>query len=410
MALIFPGATPADQTRNRDQWGRILSSISRTEGMLDAGATYDGGICSIGFQQWSMHVPNEGPLLLERMKNLSDVYYDVIVRALDIETGPAATGVASPSGVPVSQLDDPIGFLVLTSGATPQPYPGGAAAAAITVADKVFDWSTIGTTRCTGKRAMLLAARWSVVARYAPELWQAQAECGSWRFHRTAAIVRSDARWPDVQRLNGYPTEGTSPLWVAPLDLFSSETLAALIIDMAINSPAYVAATMRRAVVRAIAALSQDGMAAQRPDDTFQLDDRFRLALTVAFLAERRFAGTTFRRNGLNPELRTEGPDLRAGGLARAAARFAGYSPDSTRADPRPRCCGDLGRRPNIPARTAVGQRGDRVASSMSSSRCSEPLDGRLRPGLGRRSAFPSGWPSRSVRESIRRSNHGRPE
>jgi hypothetical protein len=44
-------------------------------------------------------------------------------------------------------------------------------------------------------------------------------------------------------------TAGAQPVWVAPLDLFASEALTGLIIDMAINSPGNVAAAMRRAVL-----------------------------------------------------------------------------------------------------------------------------------------------------------------
>ena len=295
---VIPGATAADKARTRLQYGRILTAIGAAEGQLDAGASYDRGICSLGYQQWSMHEPLEGAVLFERLKRNSPVYYDLVVRALGIETGITAVGSPSATGAGPADLDDPSCFYTLSAGAAPVQHvaPGGTSDAAIAdVRANVFDWSQApDKTWHTGKRGILMAARWSVAARYGIEFWQTQAEAGFHRIARTASYVRSageTALWAPVLALPTVPAGGGAGGAALPLELFSTEALLGLVVDMMVNTPGHLGAAMRRSVLRALAALQQPLVGGAQPG-RLALDDTFQHTLATAFLAERFYFGT----------------------------------------------------------------------------------------------------------------------
>ncbi len=295
---VIPGATAADKARTQQQYGRILTAIGAAEGELDAGASYDRGICSLGYQQWSMHEPLEGAVLFERLKRNGPVYYDLVVRALGIETGITSVGSPSATGAGPADLDDPSCFYTLSPGAAPVQHvaPGGTSDAAIAdVRANVFDWSQAADKSWhTGKRGILMAARWSVAARYGIELWQTQAEAGFHRIARAATYVRSPGESPLWQPVLALPTvpAGTGPNGTArPLELFSTEGLLGLVVDMMVNTPGHLGAAMRRAVLRTLAALQQPVVAGV-PVARLPLDDLFAHTLATSFLAERHYFGT----------------------------------------------------------------------------------------------------------------------
>jgi hypothetical protein len=302
-AALLPAGTPAQQAATKDQWFRILSAISATEGALDASSAWDSAMCSLGFQQWSMHIATEGPGLLERLKWLSPSYYDLVVRTLAIETG--RRGVAGPTtdGADVGDLDADSCFYTLSAGAAPAqhlvPADSDTAANKLTFANdvrrNVFDWTKASTKWTAGRRAMLLAARWSVAARYSVEMWQAQAELAVNRIRRADARLRRPsevAAWAPVLALANLPKfvppPAGPPRAPTPQELFGTEALMAAAIDMAINTPEHFTAAMRRAVARAVAVGERDGLVPQ-PPAAATIDAAFQLLLFITFMNERRW-------------------------------------------------------------------------------------------------------------------------
>lgn len=328
---LFPGVNAAVQATNREQWTRILAAISVTEGCLDAATSWDRAMASLGCQQFSMHEPKEGAALLERLKNVSPVYYDVVVRSLGIETGVESGASPAPSaaGAGAGDLDQTGCFFTLTSTAGPVHHyaPGGTGDAAISdVRANVFDWvQNPDRTFRAGKRAIMLCARWAAAGRYALELWQAQAELSVHRIARTAISVRADgARWAPVLALPTIPvTSGGTPAKATVVDLFGTEALMGLAVDMMINTPGHLNGTMRRAVARTLAALQS----ASSPSLPLPLDQVFFDQLLLAFLAERYYTtakGTSMTRGSVidvvAQRLRLLVPTIGSAGSTRSAA------------------------------------------------------------------------------------------
>src|SRR5262249_43621409 len=254
----------AQQAAVKDQWFRILAAISRIEGALDGVSAWDSAMCSLGFQQWSMHIATEGAGLLERLKWLSPPYFDLVVGTLGIETG--RRSVVGPSdGADIGDLDADACFYTLSATAAPVqhlvPADSDTKAQRATRADdvrrNVFDWTKNGGKWTAGRRAMMMAARWSVVARYSVELWQAEAELAVNRIRRAAARLARPAevaRWAPVLALPRLPkvtpAAGVPRVPTVP-ELFGTEALMAAAVDMAINTPEHFVPAMRRAVARA---------------------------------------------------------------------------------------------------------------------------------------------------------------
>ncbi len=297
---LLPPGTAAQRAVVKDQWFRILSAISRVEGALDGASAWDSAMCSLGFQQWSMHIATEGAGLLERLKWLSPPYFDLVVRTLGIETG--RRSVTGPSdGADLADLDADACFYTLSAAAAPVQHlvpadsdtPAQKVSRADDVRRQVFDWTKAGDKWTAGRRAMLLAARWSVVARYAVEMWQAEAELAVNRIKRAAARLARPAevaRWAPVLALAGLPKVVPPPAGAprAPTvqELFGTEALMAAVIDMAINTPEHFVGAMRRAVARAVAVGERDALVAQAPA-VATLDDGFHLLLFLTFMTER---------------------------------------------------------------------------------------------------------------------------
>lgn len=278
------------------QYRRILTAISATEARLDGASAWDRAVCSLGFQQWSMHVTTEGPALLERLKRLAPAYHDLVVGALGIETGPVATTTPSTTGAGTADLGSDHCFYRLSSTAAPvrcvsdDTGPGTRA-----VRTTVFGWTRQSFGWRAGDRAVQVAARWVVAARFGPEVWQAQADLAVQRIVRTAEKVRADDDlWQPIRALARYPKASTGEP-VSVETLFGTEALMAVVVDMAINTPSHAAPAMRRAVLRTLAAAPKPrpGALAALP-----LDDDLRVRLVLAFLAERRYFATLSAKPG----------------------------------------------------------------------------------------------------------------
>lgn len=289
-----PGPNAAARDSLAAQYGRILTAISATEGNLDAGNSSDSAMCSLGFQQWSMHVADQGPLLLERLKQVSPAYFDLTVGALGIQTGPAGTG---PSATPTAPPPTRLGVITWIYALSPTnppvgygPGPGGRSTAAMRT--DVFDWTSVTGGMAVGRRSILLSARWSVAARFGIDVWQAQVDCALARVGAVKAVVVAEAAaWAPVLA----PPEVPAQAGAAPdvLELFGTEALMGLLVDMHVNTPKHLGPAMRRALLRAVAAMPlpaapPPGGTATRPVPT----DLFRAELLLAFLAERHFEGT----------------------------------------------------------------------------------------------------------------------
>ena len=339
---MLPGATAAERAATKDQWFRILSSISRVEGALDGASAWDSAMCSLGFQQWSMHIATEGPGLLERLKWLSPPYFDLVVRALGIETGRRA--VAGPTdGADLADLDADACFYTLSPAAAPARHlvpadsdrPAQKTAFADDVRRNVFGWTKAGTKWTVGRRAMMLAARWAVVARYSVEMWQAEAELAVNRINRAAAVLARPAevaRWAPVLALAGLPKVSPPPPQITraptPQELFGTEALLAAAVDMAINTPSHFVAAMRRAVARAVAVGERDGLVPQPPANA-TLDAGFQVLLFLTFMAERRWFG------GAATSVRTGAIDVAPGRIS-SLVDVAGTLRDRSAADALP--------------------------------------------------------------------------
>ena len=268
--------------------------MARTEGNMDASTAWDGALVSLGFQQWSMHVATEGPGLLERLKNVSPVYYDAVVRAIGLETGRESLPAPTPTGATLADLEQFSCFFVLspTAAAAKHKAPGTTSTAAI--ADlrlNVFDWVALpNNTFRVGKRALQLAARWTVAATYGLDVWRTMAELAAARVTRTRNRVAVDAAaWAPILAHPSMPAAAGSTFPDAVFELFGTEALLMAAVDMAINTPESVNASMRRAVVRTLGVLGQDHLGPTPPT----LDEHFSETLLLMFFCERYYYGST---------------------------------------------------------------------------------------------------------------------
>ncbi|MEU6393631.1 hypothetical protein [Streptomyces sp. NPDC046939] len=163
------------------RWSRVLVAISVTEGEIDAVTSWDSGVISIGYQQWSMHTPESGPSLLSRIKRIDDATstYDVLARASGIDTTTSTAPGASPAGDTGTPIAD-----VLENRLLWRLQPSGPVRVELGP-DEDRDpisfglgWRKSGKLYYIGDPAATVTARVAVLARFMPALWQAQAELG----------------------------------------------------------------------------------------------------------------------------------------------------------------------------------------------------------------------------------------
>ena len=100
----------AEAARARQRWDarmRVVLPLGLNEGMLEGLRMADKAFASIGFQQWSFHVNEEGTVLLERLKGANAILFDVFFGSAGLETalcdaagaaggGPSHLGPANP--------------------------------------------------------------------------------------------------------------------------------------------------------------------------------------------------------------------------------------------------------------------------------------------------------------------------
>lgn len=292
---VLPGTTAAQRAETDEQYARILSALSHTEGNLDAAASWDRAVCSLGFQQWSMHVPTEATALLERLKRIGPAYHDVVLGSLGVDTGTVAAGAPSADGSAIADLGESRCFYTLSPALPPVSHvPDDAGPGTRSVRRAVFDWVELPVTPKVsnwrlGRRAALHAARWVVTARFALEVWQAEADLATERIMQTARRLRSAREvtaWTPVLQLSTAP-KGTAAAPVTALELFGTEALLGLVVDMIVNTPEHASSAMRRAVLRVLAAAHDPA----NPAVPVTLDDELRVRLVLAFLAERHYFG-----------------------------------------------------------------------------------------------------------------------
>lgn len=92
------------QKARTDQWARIATVFGVIEGNLDAGNAADGGVFSVGFFQWTAP-GTEGQALFNRLKRLSDAYFDLIVRGLGYEVAREIAAMAQTKATGSLRLD-----------------------------------------------------------------------------------------------------------------------------------------------------------------------------------------------------------------------------------------------------------------------------------------------------------------
>lgn len=102
LEVKFTGQRGLSGSAARDQWGRVLAAIALTEGLVDAVVSRDLAVCSLGFQQWSFHAPENGPALLSRLKRLHGGVFDAVVRTSGLGAGPPGTAVTDVAGSGIS--------------------------------------------------------------------------------------------------------------------------------------------------------------------------------------------------------------------------------------------------------------------------------------------------------------------
>lgn len=92
------------QKARTDQWARIATVFGGIEGKLDAGNAADGGVFSVGFFQWTAP-GTEGQALFNRLKRLSDAYFDLIVRGLGYEIAREGAATAQTKAAGFLRVD-----------------------------------------------------------------------------------------------------------------------------------------------------------------------------------------------------------------------------------------------------------------------------------------------------------------
>ena len=280
VQTVFPVGT-------QDAWARVTAAASRTEGNLDATSSWDSGTLSLGFQQWSMPFPTEGPGLLARLKNLAPTVFDAVVRSSEIDASYSAT-LEGDTGVTAKQCMESCQLWRLhTDGGTPTELKATKKSRRPIL--EGFGWIQHPNQQWSvGQQAAWISARWAVAARYVPAIWQAQAEMA---YGRIPYLRRQIEAWtPEalgLDKINDVPRvpTGTGGRLPTVLEIFVSEAAVTSLIDHHINRtgdvPAAIVASVQRAVngVRKARTLANP----QAPStDPIPLDDEFRLRVFVA--------------------------------------------------------------------------------------------------------------------------------
>ncbi len=306
---------------------RVISAIFEIEGFADAVRSADRALVSLGMQQFSFHVAEEGTVLLHRLRFLSDVWFDVFFRSGGFEVGAVPQPVSGrvdieelqkaqvkaasvpelprpiASSAAVTELDVPAWLIRLSADGRNQwcvpgrvgrlqegehavPSVSGEPGAKHT--DCHLALGFIGNT--AGPVTEDFLARWAVAARLVPEAIQAQLELSVHRFNRMVRYAGQQIQLTD--------RTGTSRRsrweWIfqrarAQLsmeELFPSPAHVAALIDCFINTPSAALGAARRAFDRAVSGWEAEHQASEPVDATA---DAFKVRMLMAYLSEHRY-------------------------------------------------------------------------------------------------------------------------
>jgi hypothetical protein len=225
-----------------------------------------------------MHVPESGANLLARIKMLDDVVYDALARAAELDTtaSPTVTSPSGDTGVPIGGvLRDALLWRLAPGG--PRPLKLGKRGPRDR--DPIalgLGWTKSGTHLYTGDPAAAIAARFAVLARFMPAVWQAEAELGLARFK----LMLADLRTPANVATMGLAAIADLAQPVTVQDLFRSEAAVASLLDHHINVRGDFPDAIGRAVRRAVAsAVADRGVPGGGP---IPVDDLLRLRILIA--------------------------------------------------------------------------------------------------------------------------------
>lgn len=329
--------TSAVEVARRD----VVLKIAGNEAFLDGSRAADKGTLSSGIQQWSIHLNEELPPLLERFRVAAPDHYDLFFGLYGLQTRLwARTGgnPGDPEAPPTPpdadiRRDNPDAFTDVTPDVDPKSFdatyatvgrmlPGGAWEHLPQPPDSV---TAVGPRHAffgvtlTGK-AFSIDSAWVARVRLAAlcstEYSLCQVWTGVYRFERLSRSIGTVA-------VDGVPHTAS--------ELLSSQFAVAAALDEHINAPWQVAPNLAKAVARTVAATAANPDAAVRDelrphaDDGSTLRVPFLLDLAVNYLSVRNPVGKEHR-DGTLVKLHDQGMDTTPPpGLASQPGTFAGW-------------------------------------------------------------------------------------
>ena len=257
----------------------VVLKIAENEAYLDGSRAADKGTLSSAIQQWSIHLNDELPALLERFRVAAPDHYDLFFGLYGLQTlrwartGPALGALEAPPTPPEADIrrDNPDAYTGTVPTTDPKAYdvayatvgslaPGGAWRLLPQPPDAVTALGPrhtfFGVSPRTGAgRGFEVSPTWvgrvRLAALCSAEYQLCQIWTGVYRFER----LRRQLGTTTVDGV-GYP----------PAELLRSEFAAAAALDQHVNAPFWVAGDVATAVSRTNAALAVNPDAASAQD------------------------------------------------------------------------------------------------------------------------------------------------
>jgi hypothetical protein len=107
IAVPNMGSTPARAQERWDSRMRVVLPLVINEGAIEGLRMADKAFLSIGFQQWSFHVNEEGPVLLERFRAANKELFDVFFGMAGLQTAICKKDGTTAATVTDLQGDNP---------------------------------------------------------------------------------------------------------------------------------------------------------------------------------------------------------------------------------------------------------------------------------------------------------------
>jgi hypothetical protein len=284
----------------------VAIAIAPNEGWLDAANMSDTGMLSIGLQQWSIHVDDEGTVLLARFKDHEPEQWELFfgTYGLDVRlsgTNPAADlGVVAPFG---RYFPHQATFWGAVNGgdplaALPVPVPPKTIAPGEDLVDFFSDTPAKSATTTFDDE---WCGRVRIAALCSIDFCAVQLETAAYRFKRFEG--------------RGVTVEGVAH----KLDtLFSSEFGAAIVLDHSINEPGDMAPAMKRALDPRL-----KGVPAHATGTTDLLPE-WETRFAIDYMGERRLSDKA-RRDDWILRQHDQGPWPAYPGLAPEPGSFGGW-------------------------------------------------------------------------------------